>query len=148
MHTIFDRSDRQQLLARLRQLSPDRAPRWGRMTAPQMLAHLGDQMRLTLRERPCAPMPSPLRLPILHHAVLYWLPWPQGKIQGPPEAFMTTPTTWATDLATVEGKVERLATQGPAGTWPDHPLFGRMSSRDWGVFCYRHFDHHLRQFDG
>jgi hypothetical protein len=147
MHTIFDSLDRQQLLARLRQLGSDRSPRWGRMTAPQMLAHLGDQMQLTLRERVGAPMPSPYRNPILRHAVIYWLPWPQGKIQGAPEVFMTTPTTWASDLAAVEERVERLATQGPAGPWPDHPMFGRMSGRDWGVFCYRHFDHHLRQFD-
>jgi hypothetical protein len=147
MHTMFDRSDRRQLFARLRQLSPERSARWGRMSAPQMLAHLGDQMRLTLGERPCAAMPSRLRLPIVHQVVLYWLRWPREKIQGPPEAFMTQPTSWAADLAAVVERVERLAAQGPAGNWPDHPMFGRMSGRDWGVFCYRHFDHHLRQFD-
>lgn len=92
-------------------------------------------------------MPSHLRLPIVRKVVLYWLPWPQGEVQGPPEAFMTEPTTWAKDLTAVEERVERFAANGPGGTWPDHPLFGRMSGKDWGVFCYRHFDHHLRQFD-
>lgn len=147
MHTIFDNSDRQHLLTRLHHLTPDRPPRWGRMTAHQMLAHLGDQMRLTLREQVAAPMATPYRLPILRHVVIYWLPWPPGKVQGPPEGFMTAPTTWASDLAALEERVERLAAQGPMGSWPDHPMFGRMSGRDWGLFCYRHFDHHLRQFD-
>jgi Protein of unknown function (DUF1569) len=147
MHTIFDTSDRQQLLGRLRRLTSERAPRWGRMTAGQMLAHLGDQMRLTLGEQACAPMPGPYRNRLVRHVVIYWLPWPQAKVQAPPEAFTTAPTTWASDLAALEDQVERLATRGPAGIWPDHPMFGHMSGRDWGVFCYRHFDHHLRQFD-
>ena len=29
---------------------------------------------------------------------------------------------------------------------PDHALFGRMSGKDWGFFCYKHFDFHLQQF--
>lgn len=28
----------------------------------------------------------------------------------------------------------------------DHPIFGRMSVRDWGVLLYKHTDHHFRQF--
>jgi hypothetical protein len=30
--------------------------------------------------------------------------------------------------------------------WPEHPAFGRMSRRVWGVLGYRHLDHHFRQF--
>ena len=30
--------------------------------------------------------------------------------------------------------------------WPDHPAFGALSRRAWGVLIYRHMDHHLRQF--
>ena len=147
MHTVFDGADRNALLARLRRMTPDRPPRWGRMTAHQMLAHLGDQMRLTLGELGAKPIANRLRNPILRRVVIYWLPWPEGKVQSPPEGFTTAPTTWAGDLAALEERVERLAAHGPAGKWPEHPLFGPMSGRDWGVFCYRHFDHHLRQFD-
>lgn len=28
-----------------------------------------------------------------------------------------------------------------------HPLFGQMSRFEWGRLIYRHFDHHLRQFN-
>lgn len=146
MRTMFNREYRVELLRRLRRLDPDRAAQWGRMTAPQMLAHLGDQMRLTMGEYPCVPMPSPLRRPVIRELVLYWLPWPNARVQGPPEMFTTRPRIWAADLATVEALVEHLAVRAPRGAWPEHPLFGRMSGRAWGVFCYRHFDHHLRQF--
>jgi len=77
---------------------------------------------------------------------LYVLPWPKGKIQGPPEAFVTAATEWDKDMATLNGLVEEFVNKGQRDTWPDHPFFGRMSRRDWGVFCHRHFDHHLRQF--
>jgi hypothetical protein len=29
---------------------------------------------------------------------------------------------------------------------PAHPFFGPLNGRQWGVFCFRHFDHHLSQF--
>ena len=30
--------------------------------------------------------------------------------------------------------------------WQEHPAFGRLARRAWGVLAYRHLDHHLRQF--
>ena len=38
----------------------------------------------------------------MKQAALYWLPWPKGEIQSPPEAFVTRPTDWDADIATVE----------------------------------------------
>jgi hypothetical protein len=146
VRTMFDARWRLDLLGRLRRLRPDAPARWGRMSAPQMIAHLSDQMRHTLGDVTPAPRPGPLRWPLVRQAVIHWLPWPRGRIQGPPEAFVTRPTTWGADLATLEALVERFAVRGPGGAWPDHALFGRMRGRDWGVFCYKHFDHHLRQF--
>jgi hypothetical protein len=116
------------------------------MTAPQMVAHLSDQMRHTLGNARAAPRPGPLRWPVLRQLVMYWLPWPRGRTQGPPEAFLTRPTTWETDLATFEGLVQRFIQAEGRPDWPEHAIFGSMSRRSWGFFCYRHFDYHLRQF--
>ncbi len=116
------------------------------MTAPQMLAHLCDQMRHTLGDRPVAPRSGPRRLPLVKHLVIYLLPWPKGKIKGPEEAFVTPPGDWDEDLAMLEILVERFVKAGSRAEWPPHALFGRLSRRTWGRFCYRHFDHHLRQF--
>jgi hypothetical protein len=143
---MFDGAVREQLLGRLRRLTPDSGARWGRMTAPQMIAHLSDQMRHTLGDRPTQPKQGPLRWPIVRSLTIYWLPWPKGRVQGPPEAFTSQPTTWPADVAGLERLVERFALGNPGDTWPEHALLGRMSGKDWGVFCYRHFDHHFRQF--
>ena len=112
-----------------------------------MLAHLCDQMRVTLGEQPCSTVPSLGRYPVFRELFLYILPWPQGRIQGPPEVFLAVPDEWDRDLATLNELVERFVRRDPKGAWPNHPHFNRMSRRSWGVFCYRHFDHHLRQFN-
>jgi hypothetical protein len=111
-----------------------------------MVVHLIDQMRMTQPDARWTRMPGILRYPGIKHAVLYWLPWPRARIQGPPEAFVTKPTDWDADLATLEALVVEFLERGPGGRWPDHSYFGTMTGRQWGVFCYRHFDHHLRQF--
>ncbi len=108
MRSLLALPDRQALLARFRGLGPDVAARWGRMSAGQMLAHLSDQMRHTLGDARATPRPGPLRWPIVRHVVMYWLPWPRGRVQGPPEAFVTRPTDWAADLATFESLLRRF----------------------------------------
>ena len=111
-----------------------------------MLAHLTDQMRHTLGDASAARRLGPLRLPVIKHLVMYWLPWPKGRIKGPPEAFITQPTTWTDDLERFLQLVERFVDDAQREVWPDHALFGHMTRRSWGRFCHRHFDHHLRQF--
>lgn len=144
--TLFESRDRVEILTRLRTLAPDAARRWGRMTAPQMIAHLTDQMGHTLGDRPCAPVQSLLRGALVRYLSIYWVPWPKGRIKGPPDAFVTKPTTWEADVGALEVLVERFAARAPSREWPDHALFGKMTGNDWGVFCYKHFNHHLSQF--
>jgi len=146
IRTIDDPTDREDLFDRLGRLDPTRAPLWGRMSAPRMLAHLCDQMRMPFNENPSGALPGPPRVPVLREAFLYFLPWPRGRVQGPPEAFLTEPGNWSDDLKTLRRLVDEFVMANAGRQWPLHPNWGRLSRRQWGVFCYRHFDHHLRQF--
>jgi hypothetical protein len=145
-HTIDDPKDRQDLFDRLSRLDPGQAPLWGRLSAPRMLVHLCDQMRMPFNDNPSGPLPGPPRLPLLREAALYFLPWPRGTIQGPPEAFVSQPGTWSTDLEKLKQLVDEFVNADPRRSWALHPNWGRLSRQQWGVFCYRHFDHHLKQF--
>lgn len=146
LRTIDHPRHRNELFERLERLDPAQGPLWGRMAAPAMLAHLCDQMRMPFNDDPSGPIPGPPRYPILRQLILYVLPWPRGTIQGPPEAFRSAPTSWSSDLATLKELVDRFVEARTARRWPEHPNFGRLTRREWSVFCYRHFDHHLRQF--
>ena len=111
-----------------------------------MLVHLCDQMRMPFNDHPSGRIPGVPRNRVLKQLILYVLPWPKGAIQGPPEAFHSKPGNWPDDLSTLKLLVDQFVHAAPRRYWPEQPNFGRMSRRDWGVFCYRHFDHHLRQF--
>jgi hypothetical protein len=145
MKTLWEREAREELKQRLRRLDPTRGPRWGRMNAPQMLVHLNEAMRMCLNELPVAPRRLPIRYTPLKQMIIYWLPWPKGAPTAP-ELLEGIPGEWQTDVASMCAYVDQFATRSREGPWPQHPAFGRMSSRAWGVLGYRHIDHHLRQF--
>jgi hypothetical protein len=146
MPTLFDAHDRAVILSRIHRLAPETRRRWGRMSAGQMVAHLSDQMRHALGDARCRPVPGLLRNRLARWAAIYWLPWPRGRIKGPPDAFATLPAAWPSDLAALVDLVERFGEREPSGEWPPHGLFGPMTGRDWGHFCHKHLDHHLTQF--
>ncbi len=58
MPSLFEARARQALQQRIDRLTPDRQPLWGRLSAPRMLMHIGDQMRQAIGELEVAPVPG------------------------------------------------------------------------------------------
>ena len=145
MRTIWRVPDRRRLQVRLATLKPDAQRRWGSMTAPQTVAHLADAARMALGELPCGSKRLPIRYFPLKQLIIYWLPFPKGAPTAP-ELVGRGPLSWGTEVAELNALVDRLAAEPPDRIWPEHPAFGRLSRRAWGVLIYRHMDHHLRQF--
>ena len=146
MPVMFDADVREVFQRRIRALRPDAQRRWGRMTAPQMVCHLADQLRIALGQIPTQPSAGPLRYTPMKQLVIDVLPWPKGRIQGPPEAFTSSPDEWERDVATLLALLDAFGACGGQPTWAPHPSFGRMSGPLWGRLTCRHFDHHLTQF--
>jgi len=137
---------RKELLDRLERLTPDTTPLWGEMTAPQMLAHLADWMLMAKGELKAARINRPLRYPPLKQLVIYWLPFPKN-VPTAPELKGRKPLEWAVERGAVRRHVQSFENMDPPiATWPEHPVFGKMTPKAWCVFAYRHMDHHLRQF--
>ena len=145
MKTIFDQTSRDGLLSRMQSVTAESQPRWGKMNAEQMLAHLVEAMRMGLGELSPKPKKIILRYPPFRQLFVYWLPWPKGA----PTAKELLPS----DRRSVDDSkrelvrlVTAIAERQSAKDWPDHPAFGKLSGRGWGVLGWRHIDHHLRQF--
>src|SRR5438045_9746432 len=81
--TLWNAGSRQELLDRLGRLKPDARPLWGRMNAPQMVAHLVGWMRMATGELLTAPLNRPIRYPPLKQMIIYWLPRPKGVPTAP-----------------------------------------------------------------
>ena len=146
MPTMQDAATRAAMLARVDTLSPDSAGRWGRMSVVQMLAHMASSLEMSIGILPVQPRRVPLiRSFPLKQLVIHVLPFPKGTPTAP-ELIARNPDGFAAEVARVKRLVGQLGELRPDAPRPDHPLFGRMTSAEWGVLGYRHFDHHLRQF--
>lgn len=150
MKTLARERDKAEILRRLGTVGPERRPRWGRMSAHQMVCHLADSLRMATGRKPVASISGPLRRTVLKWIVLHApLRWPAG-IRTCPELDQelggTRPVEFGADVAQVRALLDELTASPRAEGRPDHPLFGRMSDADWLRWGYRHLDHHLRQF--
>ena len=144
MKTLFNETDRRVLIERIARLTPDRTPLWGRMNAPQMVAHLADAMRMATGDLPIRMRKTPLRYPLVKQLVVYLLPFPKGVPTV--KELQREPGAWETEMADLRAMLESLAARDRNGPWPVHPAFGPLSAHAWGVLSLRHCDHHLRQF--
>jgi hypothetical protein len=146
MKTLFNEPDRQELIGRLTALTAATPAKWGKMNAEQMVAHLIESMKLATGEVKAKPKKMIIRYPPLRELIIYLLPFPKGA-PTVPELMRTgdagTLERNRTELARLFHEIGSRTTQTK---WPEHPAFGNLNRRAWGVLTYRHADHHLRQF--
>ena len=149
MRTLASPADLADILRRLQTVRPEAKPKWGRMSAHQMVCHLADSMRVALNQRATSTATGPLQRTFVKWIALY-LPvsWPAG-IQTRPEvdqeAAGTRPLHFGSDRENLESLL-RSITDEQMPTCPTHPIFGPMSRPAWLRWAYLHADHHLRQF--
>lgn len=142
--TLKDAQTRTAMVQRLRQVQPDSQPRWGTLTAPRMLCHIADQMRVGLGQ-----IPSKDRGTLFMHTLLKWVvlytPFqpPPGKVQTSREMLTSVPASWTNDMAACEMLIDEVGA-GRAGAV--HPAFGAMNGNEWALIAWKHLDHHFRQF--
>lgn len=147
MQSLWNEVDRRNILARLDKLAPNRKGEWGKMSAPETVAHLADWFRMAIGAIRVERRNTPFRFSPLKQVVLYWLPFPRN-LPTAPELQKSEPTVWPEDTRELKDLVRR-AVQKRTDTnakWPEHPAFGALSGDQWGILAYRHTDHHLKQF--
>jgi Protein of unknown function (DUF1569) len=145
MRTLYHVGRRQELRDRLGCLTAETRPQWGKFDAPRMVVHCSDAIRMALGKLPTTSKNTPLRRSPLKQLFVYWLPWPKG-VPTAPELLQRSPADWDAEIGCLLELIEEAGTVSPDHEWGEHPAFGRMSRRAWGVLGYRHLDHHFRQF--
>jgi hypothetical protein len=116
------------------------------MDVKAMLTHLKQSALMAVGELPVASKSKrAFQVFPIKHLILHVVPFPKSA--------PTAPELLVPDAASVEetqselvSLLERIGTGPREGDGPVHPLFGRLSFREWGVATYKHTDHHLRQF--
>ena len=147
MKTLFDASDRAEMLRRIERVQPDSRAQWGKMNASQMLAHCQAPLRVASGE---VKLPRSFLGVVLGRLV-------KKKATGPVPYDRNLPTHKsfiirdARDHAVERDRLIALVrAHGEGGaqklTSAPHPFFGRMSVEQWQNLMWKHLDHHLRQF--
>lgn len=148
MPTLANTTQRDAIIDRVERLAPDAVGQWGKLTAPQMLAHCADALRMGLGELPC----KPKHVPIARLAITKWLffnvlPFPKDAPTAR-ELIARTPSSWEEERARLVSLIRQVGGAEGEGRMADHPLFGPLTRRQWGQLAWKHLDHHLRQFGG
>jgi len=145
MKTFWEHDARLEILHRIDTVKKT-APLWGKMSAPRMLRHLAQSMLMATGELPVKSKKIPLRFFPLKQLAIYVLPFAKG-LPTAPELLEGDGESLDDARADLHNAIDSFLSHKESGTLaPEHPAFGRMSTRDWGVLALRHVDHHLRQF--
>ena len=111
-----------------------------------MLEHLRLSALMALGDLPVACKSKPVfQVFPIKHLLLHVVPFPRGAPTAP-ELLVSEAGSLDAIRSELVTLVERIGTGPREGNGPVHPLFGRLSFREWGVATYKHTDHHLRQF--
>ncbi len=132
---------------RMLPLAADDRALWGRMSATQMVHHLGVSCETALGDRVVQPMKG------LPPVVMKWLAlrsglrWAKNYPTTPEVARATEEVPAAGFAELVEVAIHKMEEVASGTRWAaTHPMFGPMRPADWMRWGYLHADHHLRQF--
>jgi len=145
--SILNDVDRTAICQRIGSVTSASVPRWGKMDARAMLTHLRDSALMALGDLPvaCKGKRAFQVFPI-KHLILHVVPFPKGAPTAPELLVPDEAASVDAIRSQLVSLVERIGAGPRQGDGPVHPLFGRLSFREWGVATYKHTDHHLRQF--
>jgi Protein of unknown function (DUF1569) len=120
------------------------------MTPTEMICHLSDAFRVGMGEKLANPVSNAFSRSGMKWIAL-WAPitWPHG-VQTVSEckagAGGTPPSEFESDLGELKKAFERFTHLPRDHELHEHPIFGRLSEKEWLRWGYLHMDHHLRQF--
>jgi hypothetical protein len=149
MNSLFNQSDTSELLERIENLTPGHQRHWGKMNVAQMLAHCNVSMDTAMGKSFIKPIfIGRIIGTLLKPRVLGEKPF--GKNSPTDKTYVFTDKgdlNFEEEKSKLQQAVNQFFEGGVAKctTYP-HPFFGKFTPEEWGIFAWKHLDHHLRQF--
>jgi hypothetical protein len=144
--SMWDPSVRSSFAERVKKLDSGAKANWGKFSASGMLAHLNDSYRMCTGELKVKSKNLPLRYTPIKQLVIYVAPFPKGAPTAPELLARCDGASLDDEKKALLANLEKLALVRPGDTLQEHPAFGVLTHRAYGVLMARHTDHHFRQF--
>jgi hypothetical protein len=147
MKSLYEAAAVEEIKQRLDALTPANERLWGKMNAPQMLAHCSLAMEMAQGDR------TPRRVfigrvlgPLFKSIYANDKPWSKDNPTAP-ELIVSDDRDLQAERDKLIALIDRFYKGGPAAcTKAPHCFFGKLTPEEWGKGMYKHLDHHLRQF--
>jgi hypothetical protein len=147
MKTIFNETDKNEILARIEKLTPESKALWGKMSVSQMLAHSTEATKLATGEINTKFAPIQIMGNLFKKSFITGGKPFRRNSPTSPELKMVEPKEFDKEKAIYIAAINNAYAQGAKGAKSDrHPFFGKMTVEEWGILGYKHADHHLSQF--
>lgn len=144
---MFDKAVIDELSDRINQLHTGTSASWGKMNAPQMLAHLNEAFKSSMANQPLKRIfIGRIIGKMAKRSFTGTKPFKQG-LPTDKSFIMTGEKNFDREKENLLRLMRNFSEGGPTVlTKHKHPFFGSMTVDDWNKLMYRHTDHHLRQF--
>jgi len=150
MKDVRDIAAKNELLERIKKLTPETKALWGKMNVSQMICHLTDQLKDLNGTRPVKYKGNFILKFIVRPIVSRISNWPKAVFPAAKEYDQlkegTKPTDFENDRQELLNLFKQLNLNDTVKPIPFHPSFGKLSHKQYARIVYKHFDHHLKQF--
>jgi hypothetical protein len=148
MKNLFEAATAKEIEERIGRLCPTSQRQWGKMTAPQAMAHCSAAMEWAVGDNVEPRMFLGRILGPLVKSQVLKDEKPMGRNAPTAKSLVISDEReLGKECQRLSGLIERFAAGGPQGcTKHPHAFFGKMTPEEWATLMYKHVDHHLRQF--
>jgi hypothetical protein len=148
MKNLFEPATAKEIRERIGRLCPTSQRQWGKMTAPQAMAHCSLAMEWAVGDTVAPRMFVGRLLGPLVKSQVVKDDKPLGRNAPTAKSLVISDDReLGKECQRLSALVERFAAGGPQGcTKNPHTFFGQMTPEEWATMMYKHLDHHLRQF--
>ena len=119
---------------------------WGKMTATQMVRHVGCAYEVALGEREMGRVKMRFPKVVKWVALRSGVKWPKNVKTTPELERLTQEETGGVWEELVEAAIVKMEAVARTPRECEHPIFGLLTAEEWLRWGYLHADHHLRQF--
>jgi hypothetical protein len=148
MKNLFEAEAVEEVKERMSKLRPDSERLWGKMNAPQALAHCSAAMEMAMGKI-CPPRILIGRLlgPLAKKSLIVKGEPMRRNAMTEKSCLVTDERNFVLERQLLRESIDRFAAGGP-GLCTKHPhfFFGPLTPVEWAALMYQHLDHHLRQF--
>jgi len=145
MKTIFDPASKKEIEERLNKLTSQTKPQWGKMNAAQMLTHCGWGLQVPAGDFTIKPTFIRFIGRFFKNMAINDKPFTKNSPTAA-ELYVKDERDFDKEKKNFLAAFSKISAGESAVKVFRNAFFGPLTAAEWGLFLYKHTDHHFRQF--